>query len=768
MPRHEHREIIGRFRGVMEEVEHEFEEAEQCAGSKAPTVEIREMIRTFQDKMIGLLSELSGMAQEMALDFPRAKRTDEKKGEDFIPRLLERFVSSHRKNFPDAPAEIPTMYELIDRTIETQWKLLECIFFRLPFSVYRDTIGPQGIIEGEEDTGEGIEPPRSGKKIEVLRRVLGAIGMNWSTLEGAVEQLRSGQMRSYPYHLLYLPSLDRTVVISDEVGEKTYVYKGILPPHQFEWAMKGKAIDGHSCKGIHFDSNYEVKLQKALTSDWKEEKEIVITEEVRTEKGASFSPELIEKHGLENLLTWHLQLVSSAPELAEAGIIYDNGIWYFEDAKGDKSWPQIGGRSLASFPNGPFNKAHGLGNERGKLENRNQLRTMFQTLGLRVAAEEEERKRWANMLIASVSDLAEAGIIFENGIWYFGDAKGSNKWPQIGGRSLGCFPNCTFNKAHGLGTDRGMLPNPHNLRAMFGVIGLLVATEEEERKRWANMFISAVPELAEVDIIYENGIWYFGDAKGMLNWPQIGGRSLRCFPNCTFNKAHELGIDEGKLHNPNHLRAMFQTLGLRVATEEEEKARESGALKALIPVWRKDIEDAGSDLTEAGIIFENGIWYFGDAKGMQSWPQIGGKSLMSFPNQPFNKAHGLGNAVGQLNNPNHLRMMFQTLGLRVEMEGEEKTRWANMLISAVPELAESDIIYENGIWYFGDAKGMQSWPQIGGKSLRCFPNCPFNKAHGLGSERGKLENRNHLRSLFQALGLRVATEEEERLKKLKG
>lgn len=56
----------------------------------------------------------------------------------------------------------------------------------------------------------------------------------------------------------------------------------------------------------------------------------------------------------------------------------------------------------------------------------------------------------------------------------------------------------------------------------------------------------------------------------MRAWPNIHNRSLRSFPNYTFNQNHEIGNEDGAVQGITELKKMFAALGLRVATPEEE------------------------------------------------------------------------------------------------------------------------------------------------------------------------------------------------------
>ncbi len=660
MSRHSRHETIGHFLKTLSVSLEVLGEGEGFERGKRSSREVRSGMKGFAERILSVLNEVSGQAQELAESYPMKADLSGQEKEAFITSLLNRFLRVHDEAFPDIPRPIPTMEGLLNRANEIEWRMFESIFFRLPFPIYRDIKGPEGVIPGN---GEGIEPTRDGHKIIVFRKILGDLGIDWSNLEGVKEELDRNQFRKYPYHLIYIPSLSRTVAISNEVGEETYVYKGIIPPDSFHMAMKGKPIGESPCKGIFFDSQYEENFIEALTMDWKVEEKIVPSEEDEQRLAGVFSPELITECGLEDLLTWHLELVAATAELQEAGIICEKGIWYFEDAGGVESWPKIGSRRLRSFPGQTYNRMHKLGDDEGLLLNPGQLREMFACLGLRVATEEEEKSRWGDMLVSSISALTEAGIMYKNGIWYFGDAKGDKHWPQVGGKILQCFPSSTFNKKRRLGGGKGKLTNPNQLREMFAYLGLQVATDKEEKTRWAEILIAAIPELQKADIICENGIWYFEDAKGMKQWPRVGGKTLSCFPSTTVNQEHNLGDKRGHLKSRTQLRAMFAYLGFRVATEDEEKIR-----------WANMLITAARELGEVGIIYENGIWYFGDAKGMDNWPRIGGRILKCFPSSTFNQQHNLENETGRLSNPIHLRDMFACLGLRVATEEEERAR----------------------------------------------------------------------------------------------
>ena len=244
-----------------------------------------------------------------------------------------------------------------------------------------------------------------------------------------------------------------------------------------------------------------------------------------------------------------------------------------------------------------------------------------------------------------------------------------------------------------------------------------MTTEEQEKIRWGMMLQNAEEAIAEAGIIQENGIWYFGDAKGYKFWPMINGKNLVSFPNCVFNKARDIGSNNGQILNVEALKEMFMVLGLIVASNEQElKRQEERNVKILIPQLRKELENAEEVLAEVGIIQENGIWYFGDAKGCKFWPDINGRNLRSFPSGGFNKARGIGDKRSMIQNPEALKEIFRVLGFTVATEEQELQRqqdkdteimipeWRKKLENAEEVLLDVGIIQENGVWHFSDTK----------------------------------------------------------------
>lgn len=113
-----------------------------------------------------------------------------------------------------------------------------------------------------------------------------------------------------------------------------------------------------------------------------------------------------------------------------------------------------------------------------------------------MATDEQERKRteeievttllprWRQEIELSEEKFAKIGILRKNDVWYFGDAKGMDNWFSINGRKLISFPNSSFNKSHKIGNKEGTIQNPEDLKYMFRVIGLNVASDEQQAIAW--------------------------------------------------------------------------------------------------------------------------------------------------------------------------------------------------------------------------------------------------------------------------------------------
>ncbi len=143
------------------------------------------------------------------------------------------------------------------------------------------------------------------------------------------------------------------------------------------------------------------------------------------------------------------------------------------------------------------------------------------------------------------------------------------------------FPNRRFNQEKNIWNSRWTIQNWATLKSVFSFLWLSVATDNQEilrskyllennlkpkRKEELMWFKDKLYE--ETNICYEDGIWYFWQAKG-VNTCQY----LRSFPSSWFNMDNNIWNQQGVIGNILSLKEMFQALWFRIATEEEEKER---------------------------------------------------------------------------------------------------------------------------------------------------------------------------------------------------
>ncbi len=358
----------------------------------------------------------------------------------------------------------------------------------------------------------------------------------------------------------------------------------------------------------------------------------------------------------EEILEFQNQIMARAPELWEAGIVHENGIWYFAYLKTRGPWSRIDGWFFQTFPSPSFNIRHKIGNARWHIKDPLDISRLFTVLWLRIATFEEEKARFANLIRGAEWDLLNAWIIHEDGVWYFGDARWTDSWPEIQGRPLKRFPNVIYNQDHKIGNQQWVIQAIDDISRLFRSLWLTVATQAEEEARWARILSGAKQELESIRVVEEQGIWYLGDARWNNLWPKIQGKSLSYFPNATFTKdcwlAHN---NRGQLTNANELAKLFTTLGLRVATPAEEKSR-----------WARMITEHENDFKNANIFRKNGVWDFSKARWHTTWPTIYGRCLVNFPNSHFKMTHNIWNTHWHVTDAWELTRLFRALGLRVK------------------------------------------------------------------------------------------------------
>lgn len=649
--------------------------------------------------------------------------------------------------------------ELLDNFISTIEEKLLIKSVKLPFSIYPPN--HTTVIEewGEETEKFDDREVAQAPKFQTFLRILNKRWISFDSLivlEEDEEVLKADKrMREIPYKIIYLREWDveKTVLISDEVWQATFVYEWIIREDNFANFSKWEAIESIIPEKIVFWKTYNKRLEKAIFE--KREKQEV-------ESGIYLIFEKWESLNIEKEKTMYRSiLLNYIEELRDAWIECMEWIWYFWDVKGSPSWPRVGDKALNSFPNQAFNRAHAIGSKVWLVRDRPWLKKMFQILWFNIATDKQENTRWANMLFGAQSELVEIGVYYIDNIWYFWDAILPRKPCIVWGRWIRSFPSNSFNQWIGIVTNRdGKIRSLTDLRKMFQALWLVVATEEQEHKRWAQMIIEHKEELGEAGIIYENEIWYFWDIRWNVFWPKINGRWAQSFPNREFYRIHGILEDTTRVaSSPVALRSMFQILWLQVATEEEEKKR-----------WMEVILSYEEELKEAGIICIDWVWYFSDSVPAVEWPKIWWRTLRSFPNLTFNKESWLWNDQWQIQSWIELSKLFGVLWLKIASREQEQQRlilkWKNLIISHKNTLEEAWVFEENSVWYFYHIRAMKFWPAIDWKKLRNFPNSNFIR-ETLWAEQDSIINWEQMQVIFSTLWLMIADKEQERAKIIK-
>ena len=569
---------------------------------------------------------------------------------------------------------------------------------------------------------EFVEGKESVDKYRQFLNILLLININIEDLLIYEEKIDKDIMRQYPYKIIYISewNIDKTVLISDEIWQATFVYDWIIRIEKFENYEKWEQIEWLVAKQIPYSEKYLENLKEAILTE--NQDSLKADFKISAHKNVEWVV------SLKDILKWQ-EFLESKKELLEndANIFFEDWKWYFWDAYWAHKWS-----ALRNFPNAWFNKDNDIWDQRWSIRNSRDLKILFYKLWINVATEQEETDRWWRNLEKHEQKLAdEANIYKEEEIWYFWDAKGIDSWVF-----LQYYPNTEFNKKHNICNASWSISNSRKLSKMFDKLWLKVATSKQEKVRWWKIIEAKEKELAEEANIYRiKGIWYFWDAKGSNTWTE-----LPSFPNVRTLKEWKIWSTKWAISNPNDLKKMFKKLGLQVATPKQEKVR-----------WWKIIEWMREKLEkEANIYNRKWIWYFAYARWARFWSE-----LVSYPNTEFNRDNKIWNEQGTITNPIELKKMFEILWLKVASDEKEIIGLWLLLASYKDRLANESNIYEkNRIWYFWEAKWNSTWSSY----LQNFPGWKFNRENGLWDHKWAIVSLVELQRVFNFLGLKVSPE----------
>jgi len=267
-------------------------------------------------------------------------------------------------------------------------------------------------------------------------------------------------------------------------------------------------------------------------------------------------------------------LLSHRDELFKIWLIEIDGIWYFDECVGWRKWPKIEKKYLGSFPSSWWNKKRGIGIANiWSIQNKMDLKKMFESLWIRVATEEQELERYKNLLLSHRNELEEIGLIEINNIWYFFECTQWKNWPKIGKKHLSSFPNATLNKKWWAWNKVWTVQDDKWLKIMFEGLWINTATEEQELERYKNLLMSHKEVLFKIWLQEIEWIWYFNKCiwNQEQNWPKIWNKYLGSLIKAEFMKEKWIWrVDKWDIVNKTQLKEMFRLLNIPVATARQE------------------------------------------------------------------------------------------------------------------------------------------------------------------------------------------------------
>ena len=196
---------------------------EKCRNSS--DAESQALLRNFSERISDILARISGQVQSLSKE--KTGRRAEEEGH----RLIARYVNRHRSAIDAVldiplPSDIPSMENLLDEAISVIAEILLRRTVRIE-RIYPVSSGEHGIVSGD---GEGIGPIKTAPKYAILLHILCTRNGDPSDIGIAEEVLEKEQFRKIPYKIVYVrtPVGIRTICTSDQIGEKTYVYDGMV------------------------------------------------------------------------------------------------------------------------------------------------------------------------------------------------------------------------------------------------------------------------------------------------------------------------------------------------------------------------------------------------------------------------------------------------------------------------------------------------------------------------------------------------------------
>ena len=490
--------------------------------------------------------------------------TREWKNTEYSLNVLKRYSSISRHWWND---EIFSVDQLLDKFIHTIEEKLAIDVVELPFSIYPPKHIPE--IETWEKGEEKLSEREvvSVEKYKILLYILHARGISFDNivvLQESQTLLQSERrMRTFPYKIIYLQEweISKTILISDEIWQATFVYEWLIREDNFHEYSKWDVIEWIIPERIIFWKTYREQLEEAVFGN-----------QARSDDSGIYLPSSEEATSIREKAIYRNMLWKYFHQLQEAGIFYIDWVWFFSSAIPALKWPKIQWKNLRSFPNLVFNRNSKIWNSQWQIQSPTELSRLFGLLWFKVASAQEEQNRsikiWRNTIISNKETLKSAWVVEQDWVWFFWKVTAMKFWPMIDEKKLRNFPNSIFIREQ-LGEGHDSILNGEQLKTIFSAIGLQIATPEQEESKFKKDSVEILMlhqmELASMGIEYDNGIWKIWELSSDFLSLEIWWIKLRNFPNIIFNRDHGIWGNEWRLRkNRQDLKKVLEMLDQEV------------------------------------------------------------------------------------------------------------------------------------------------------------------------------------------------------------
>lgn len=604
--------------------------------------------------------------------------------------------------------------EALERIIRTLVVIHDDNAIELPVSIFQTPMVDRGIYPSENEDAREYEL-KTADKWQLFLKVLHHNGMTLPDNAVFKESLDDRKMRKIYYRIAYIEHPEqKTVCISDQIGEAIYIYDGLVPLTIIIAGMKHlEGYDFHKIEWKWALVDIAEKIRFALTTNIAEEKKKVLW------KSFDGIPEEVYKREAQ------LELIRSSEVLAQLWIVQtENGGWDLRNlvamSKTSGKDKKIGGKNLVSFPSWKWNKLKEIGNKKWVLENARDVLNMLISIGYspdQIIKKPEDPLEWKDGMDEETYKMLARQFFEEaytNGVLKkIGIVKTENGWwdlrrivrivkclwddKKIWGKNITNFPSASWNIKQSI-VENGRLQNSDLIADMLESIGYpkeqilrkvkgeILPDEEVEQE----VFMSKSRELFEAAFSKgellplgikkdESGKWDLRDIVPPKNWSakiKINHKSAKNFPTLEWNVDHTIGNSRWSISYPEDVVRMLLSIGyeksqilLPVLTSLDR--REAIDEEQYKEYARHMLETAEQEwyLKEMGIVrTPDGGWDLRDIRSKEQWgakiEKEGMKSLLSFPSILWNKKQKIGYENGALQSVKALGDMLESIGYK--------------------------------------------------------------------------------------------------------